>query len=221
MSPEKGERKSSTPAPAIAALAVRVGRSVVILPLRFLWMPQRCARTIERFGLGQRKLDNWFDELEGFVVGRFPIKIIGLVANGVALAAFHSVVVVVENLLEWPAINHRLIALETFPLFSFERFDGYRAKFNSLHRSPRFRVAFSNANAIKPGGLERRHETLFRECAGDTAAPKFRVALHFFGHFLVAHDVRDDSASAFSEDAENFSEKLSLRFRFDQVEDAI
>src|SRR6266446_10100372 len=48
-----------------------------------------------------------------------------------------------------------LIALETFALFSFERFDSQRAKLDSLNRPPRLGVAFQNLNSVKAGVRER------------------------------------------------------------------
>src|SRR5712691_10382779 len=100
-------------------------------------MAQRSAGTIKRLRFSQWKIDNRVDELEEFLVGRFLIKIVGLVAYGVALAALHPVIVVIEHFLKRAAVNHRLIALETFALFSFEGFDRDRAKFDSLDGAPR------------------------------------------------------------------------------------
>src|SRR5439155_20258700 len=107
-------------------------------------MAQRSPRTIKLLGFGQRYIDNRIDEFEELAIGRFPVEIVSLIANRVAPAAFHSVIVVVEYFVEWPAINHGLVALETFALFSFERFDRDRAKLDPLHRTPRLRVSFQD-----------------------------------------------------------------------------
>src|SRR6266487_1849179 len=107
----------------IAARGVGFRGHVVILAFGLLRVPQRGARTIERFCFGQRYVDDWLDEFEELRIRRLLVKIVSLVANGVALATLHPMIVVIENFSEWTAINHRLITLQTFTLFSFERFD--------------------------------------------------------------------------------------------------
>src|SRR6266700_425893 len=117
---------SSEKSAAIAAFAARVvgfRGHVVILSFGFLRVPRRGGRTIEWLCLGRRCTDDWLNEYEGRAVGRLFVKIVSLVANGVALAALQPMIVVIENFSERTAINHRLITLETFTLFSFERFD--------------------------------------------------------------------------------------------------
>ena len=89
----------------------------------------------------ERNVHNRIDELEKLPIWRLLVEIISLIANGIALAALHPVIVVIKNFLEWPAINDRLIALETFALFSLKRLDGYRSELNALHRPPWLRVA--------------------------------------------------------------------------------
>src|SRR5437899_8337610 len=80
---------------AVAAFAVRLGCSVVILAFRFLRMAECRSRTIERLCLSQRHLDDRVDEFEELAIGRFPVEIVSLIANRVAPAAFHSVIVAV------------------------------------------------------------------------------------------------------------------------------
>src|SRR6266576_2751781 len=109
--------------PAIAARVVGFRGHLVILSFGFLRVPQRGARAIERLCFGQRHMDDWLNEFKELTVGRLSVKSVSLVANGVALAALHPMIVVIENFSERTAINHRLITLETFTLFSFERFD--------------------------------------------------------------------------------------------------
>src|SRR5437667_63793 len=167
------------------------------LPLNFLSrVGARKIHRIERFA----KLSVW----------SFLVEIVGLVANGVAPAAFHSVIVVIDHFLERPTINYRLVALETFALLSFECFDGDGTKFDSLHRAPRIDIAFENLNSVKAGLLERGQKTFFRQGARNAAAPKFGVVLHFLLHFFIADDVADNSATAFLEHAEDFIEELSF-----------
>src|SRR5437870_10180518 len=101
---------------AVAAFAVRLGCSVVILAFRFLRMAECRSRTIERLCLSQRHLDDRVDEFEELAIGRFPVEIVSLVADGITLAAFHPVIVVVQDFLERPAINYSLVSLETFAL---------------------------------------------------------------------------------------------------------
>src|SRR5438552_3983435 len=102
-------------------------------------MTHRRARTIERLRLIQWNIDNGIDEVEEIAIRRFVVEIVGLIANGVTLAALHSMIVVVEHFLEWPAINRGLVALKTFALLSFERLDRDRTKFDPLDGAPRLR----------------------------------------------------------------------------------
>src|SRR5437667_9355552 len=154
----------STATTAVATLVIRVCGSVVILAFGLLWMPQRGTRTIERLCFSDRYIDNRLDEFEKLRIRRLLVKIIGLVAHGVALTALHPMIVVVENFLERPTINHRLIALEACALFAFERFDGDRTKFDTLHGSPRLRIAFEYLDSVKPSVFKSGEKTFFSQC---------------------------------------------------------
>ena len=103
-------------------------------------MTQRRAGAIERLGFGQRHIDNRIDEIEELPIRRFPVEVVSLVANGVALPTLHPMIIIVEHLLERAAINYRLVALEAFALFPFERFHRDRAKLDSLDGAPRIDV---------------------------------------------------------------------------------
>src|SRR6516225_1762673 len=211
----------STATAAVAASAVCFRGRVVIMPLGFFWMPQRSARAIERLRFLERNIANWIDELEEFSIRRFLIKVVCLIADGVTLAALHPMIVIIEDFLERPAINYGLIALETFALFSFECLDRDWAKLDSLNGAPGIGIAVQNLDSVKARILERGEKTFFRERARDAPAPKLGVVLHFLGHFFIAHNVRDHCAPAFFQHPKNFIEQLPLRFRFDQIEDAI
>src|SRR4029450_4196154 len=114
-------------------------------------MSQGSARTIEQLRFGQRYIGDRIHELEELPIGRLLIEIVSLVANSVTLAAFHSMIVVVEHFLEGAAINHRLIALEAFPLFAFKRLDSHGTKLDPLHCAPRLGVPLQDLNSIKAG----------------------------------------------------------------------
>src|SRR5262249_13273874 len=195
---------NSTAASAVAAFAVCFCRRVVILPLGFLRMAQRSTRTVERFRLRQGNVGNRIDKLKEFTIGRFFVEVVGLVANGVTLAAFHPMIVIIQNLLERPAINHSLIALEACALFSFKCLDGDRAEFDSLHRAPWIDVALENLNAVKTRILECRQKTFLSQRAGNASAPQLRILLHFFGYGFITYYIGDHGASAFLEHPENF-----------------
>src|SRR6266566_8199235 len=94
-------------------------------------------------------------------VRSFLVKVVGLVANGITLSALHPMIVVIEHFLERTAINHGLIALETFALFPFERLDRYGTKLDPLHRPPRIRIALENLDSVKPSGFESGEKTFF------------------------------------------------------------
>ena len=99
-------------------------------------MPQCRARAIERLGLFERYIDNRINKIEELPIRRLFVEIVSLVADGITLAAFHPVIVVVEHFLERPAINHSLIALETFALLALERLNRHGAKLDPLHSAP-------------------------------------------------------------------------------------
>src|SRR5436190_11103712 len=124
-------------------------------------MSQTSARAVEWLRVGQRYIDQRIDEFEKLTIRRFLVKIVGLVANGVAFAALRPVIVVIEHFFERPAINHGLIPLETIALFSFERLNRDRTKFDSLHCAPRLRSAFQDLDSIKAGILERGEKGVF------------------------------------------------------------
>ena len=119
-------------------------------------------------------------------------------------------IVVVEYFVEWPAINDGLVALETFALFSFERFDRDRAKLDPLHRAPRLRVSFQDLDPIKAGVLKGGQETIFGKRTGYAAAPQLWIVLHFFGHLFIAHDVANHRVAAFFQNPKDFFEQLSF-----------
>src|SRR5437899_7063485 len=102
----------SAATPAVATSVADFSRHVVILALAFFRMPQGCAGAIEWLRISQRYIDNWIDELEKIAIRRLFVEIVGLVADGVTLPAFHSVIVVIQHFLERPAINYGLITLE-------------------------------------------------------------------------------------------------------------
>src|SRR5207249_2028746 len=182
---------------AIAAFVVWLRRCIVILALGFLRMPQHGARAIKRVRLGERYVRNRIDEFKELAIRRFLVEMVGLVANGVTLAALHPMVVVVEHFLERAAINYRLIALEAFALFSFEGFHRNRAKLDSLDGAPRIDVPLENLDSVKAGLLECSQKTVFSKGAGDAAAPKLWIVLHFFRHSFIAHNVRYHCPPAF------------------------
>src|SRR5437899_11631573 len=103
-------------------------------------------------------------------------------------------VVVIQHFRERPAVNHRLVTLETLALFSLERLNGNGAKLNSLDRAPGIDIALENANAVKTGILKCPNEFLFRERAGNAAAPALGIALRLFLHFFIAADVESIGA---------------------------
>lgn len=94
-------------ASAIAALTVGFGAGVVILAFGFFGMPQRSAGAVERPRFFERNIDNRIDELEEVTIWRFLVEIVCLVANGVTLAAFHPVIVIIQHFLERTAVNLR------------------------------------------------------------------------------------------------------------------
>ena len=147
-------------------------------------MAQCRARTIEGLRLRQRYIDNRIDELEELAIRRLLVKIVGLVANRVTPTALHPMIVVVEHFLERAAINHGLIALETFALFALERLDRDGTKLDSLHGPPRLRVAFQDLDSVKPGVLESCEKTFFGERAGNATAPKLRIVLQLLRALL-------------------------------------
>ena len=112
-------------------------------------MPDGSTRTIERFRLAQRHVDQRIDKFEELTIRSFLVQIVRFVANRISFAALHPVIVIIENFLEGTAVNGRLIAFETFALFSLKRLDRYGTKFNSLNRAPWIGVAFENLDAIE------------------------------------------------------------------------
>ncbi len=118
-------------------------------------MPQGSARAIKRFRLVQRHIDDGIDKFEELAIRRFLVKIVSLVADCVAPAALHTMIVVIEHFLKGPAIDHGLVAFETFALLAFERFNSNGTKFDSLNSAPSISIAFENFDSI-PGGFRRR-----------------------------------------------------------------
>src|SRR5438552_6703047 len=108
---------------AVAALR-GIGRYVIILSLGLLGMSQRSPRAIERLRVVDWNGRERLDEFEEGRVRRFPIDVVGLITNGIALAAFHSMIVIIENFPERPLVNHCLVPLDAWALLPFEGFDG-------------------------------------------------------------------------------------------------
>src|SRR5713101_4017587 len=142
--------RSLTATSPVAALARRSSR-LVIATFGFLGMARPCLLAVEWLGLFQRNLHARVNELEELGVGRLLEELISLIADRVALAAFHAVVVVVQDLLERPLVNDRLLALETRALLAFERLHGHCPKLDPPHDAPGRGVALQNLNAIKAG----------------------------------------------------------------------
>src|SRR5687767_12762395 len=115
----------------------------------------------------QRNPGARIDELKMLPVGLLAIKLIRLVAHGIAESAFQSMAVIVQHFLEWPFVNHCLVALEAFALLALERFNRQRTKFDPVDGLPRLRVALQDARAIKAGVQKSADEILFRQCARD------------------------------------------------------
>src|SRR6266404_708611 len=207
---------ATRPVASVAALA-GFSRYIVIRAFAFLWMPQPRPGTVEGLGLLQRDFRQRFDEREETFVWLLAIKLKGLVADGVAVAAFHAMLVVVEYLLERAEINHGLISLEAGTLLAFECLHGHGAKLDAFDRSPRFLVTLENLNSVKASVGKCFQKTVFGERAGNAAAPKFGVGLEVLRHFLIGHDVRNYRPPAFPQHAENFGKQQSLRFRLDQI----
>src|SRR5262249_51492339 len=216
-----GKLLQSAAVAAVAASVVRFARYAILLSLGFLRMPQLSARTIERFRLFERDIDNRVDKLEELAIWRLFVEIVGLIANCITLAALHVMIVVIEHFLERPAINHRLITLETCALLSLKSFDRYRAKPAPLTRAPRTDVTSENLYSVNPRRFKCGEKTFFSERAGNAAAPKLRIGLHFFGDWFVTDDVANDRASTLFEDPENLVKQLLFRFWLYKIEDAI
>src|SRR5262249_61644342 len=103
-------------------------------------------------------------------------------------------VVVIEHFLERAAINHRLVAFETFTLFSLKCLDCHRTEFDPLNRSPRIDVAFENLDSVKPRALTCSEKTFFRQRSGNGVAPKLGVVLHPVRTFCINHDACNDGS---------------------------
>src|SRR5207253_11355130 len=58
------------------------------------------------------------------------------VANSVAHPALQSVVVIIEHFFEWTFVDHSLIALNTWSLFSLESLDRDGTELDSFHSLP-------------------------------------------------------------------------------------
>src|SRR5439155_5638093 len=124
-------------------------------------MPQRSTRAIKSLRLGRRHIDNRIDQFEKFTIRSFLVKVVRLVANCVTLAAFHSMIVVIEHFLERAAVDHGLVPLETFALFPFERLECYGTKLDPLHRPPRIEIALENLDSVKTRPFKRGEQTFF------------------------------------------------------------
>src|SRR5205814_98321 len=114
----------------------------VVLAFGFLRIAQRSARAVEWFRVCERDFDQGLDKLKKIAIRGFPIKVICLIANGITTAAFHPMVIVVQNLLERPPVNDGLVTLKTFTLFTFKCLDRDRAKLNALDSPPGLSTAF-------------------------------------------------------------------------------
>lgn len=194
---------------------------MVILTFGFLGMAQGGGGAVEGFCFFERDGDQRRDEGKVVAIRRFLVELVGLVADGVALAALHGVAVVVEDFLEGAFVNDGLVALEAGALFAFPRLDGDRAEFDALDGLPRGIVAFEDFDAVKAGILEGLEEAFLGVGAADAAAPEVGVVLQVQRDFFVGYDVGNDRASAFFQDTENFREELSLEVGFDEVEHAV
>src|SRR5205085_8919663 len=99
-------------------------------------MSQRRARAIERLGVVDWNRRERFDELEEGRIRRFAVDVVGLITNGIAPAAFHSMIVIIENFPERSLVDHSLVPLDAWALLPFECFDSYGSKLDSFHRLP-------------------------------------------------------------------------------------
>src|SRR4051812_9616048 len=81
--------------------------------------------------------------------------------------------------------------------------NGDRTKLDALHCLPRLFIPFHNPDTRKTGLAESIDKLRFRQGAGDTAAPKLRVALEQLRHRLVGNDIRNRRPSARSQHAIN------------------
>src|SRR6266852_3652364 len=212
-------RSLATTSP-VAALTGWSSR-LVIAPFGFLGMAQPHLPADEWLGLCQRNLDARVNELEELAVGRLLEELISLIADRVALAAFHAVMVVVQHLLEGAFVNDRLLALEARALLAFERLHGHRSEFDPPHDAPRRGVALQNLNAIKTGVHEGLEETALGQRARDAAGPQLGIVLQFSGHGFIADDVRNDGSPALFQHAEDLREQTRFGPRLDQVEHAV
>src|SRR5215468_8591600 len=116
------------------------------MALGFARVTTRGAGTVKGLGFAQRDILERLDKLKELAIRRLAIEIVSLVTNRVAHSALHSMIIVVEHFAEGPAINHRLVTLEAWPLFALEGFDRDRTKLNAFHRLPWLLVSLQNLN---------------------------------------------------------------------------
>ena len=184
-------------------------------------MSQGGGGAIEGFCFFEWDGDQRRDEGKVVAIRRFLVELVGLVTDGVALAALQCVAVVVEDFFEGAFVNDSLVALEARALFAFPCLDGDRAEFDALDGLPRGIVAFEDFDAVEASFLEGLEEALLGVGTADATTPQVGIVLEVEGDFLVGDDVGNHGASAFFEDTENFREELALEVGFDEVEHAI
>src|SRR5438105_84435 len=205
---------------AVAALrCIRSG--FVVVAFGFLRVTQRSSRAIERLGFLYRDRRERMDELEGAGIRRLAIDVISLVADGIAPAAFHPVIVVIQDFLEGTFVDHCLVALDAWSLLSLEGFNGHRAKLDSFHRLPRWFIAFQNLDTVESRRRKCGEKSFLGQRTGNAAAPQLRIVLQMLGHFLIANDVGNNGAPADLENAKDLVEELAFSACFDKVQDAI
>ena len=71
--------------------------------------------------------------------------------------------IVVEHLLERPAVDDRLAALEARTLLALESFNRQRAELDPFDCAPGLRATLEQTHAVEAGALEGRQETLLSE----------------------------------------------------------
>src|SRR3970040_2382922 len=97
------------------------------------------AGAVKNSSLLQRDLFPGRNEDELILIRGRGVEVVGLVADRDPRPAGEDVVVVVDDLLPWAAVDHCLVSLDAGPLLAFVRRDRHRAKLDSLDDLVTFR----------------------------------------------------------------------------------
>src|SRR5262249_61411142 len=125
----------------------------------------------ERLNLLFRRRRMRLHEFKMACVRLSRVDVESLLTDGNPHTPPENVAIVIDDLLERPFVDRRLLVVPAGAFFSFIGNHGHAAEFDAFNRPPRFMLPLNDRYAVEPRFLKGLKKFVFTQRSGDATAP--------------------------------------------------